>query len=127
MKLVLIDTSAWVQAIRKKGKEEIKEKVGSAIKSRSARICEPVLLELYNGAHGNEEIKTLKKIEQTVDLLFSNQDSWTRAIKYTKTLRSSAYTIPAIDIIIQAIGDENGAEILAYDKHFDIMKKALNL
>ena len=127
MKLVLIDTSAWVQAIRKKGKEEIKEKVESAIKSRSARICEPVLLELYNGAHGNQEINTLKKIEQTVDLLFSNQDSWTRAIKYAKTLRSSAYTIPSIDIIIQAIGDENGAEILADDKHFNIMKKVLNL
>ena len=125
--MILIDTSAWIQALRKKGNIDLRKKVEIAHNSGYARFCEPVILELYNGARGDHEINKIKKLEESVPSLLCDQDAWIRAIKYAKTLRSSAYTIPAIDILIQAIGDENGAKILADDKHFDIMKKVLNL
>ena len=126
IKLVLIDTSAWIEFLRKDGSIEMRQKVVSLMRMQSARVCEPVLLELYSGAQGNE-VKTIRELEQTVDLLFCKQHTWIRAINYAKKLRTLGYTIKGMDIIIQAIGDENGAEILAVDKHFDIMKKALSL
>ena len=123
--MILIDTSAWIQTLREKGNLDMRKKVEIAHNAGYARFCEPVMLELYNGARGEHELKKIKKLEESVPLLLCDQNAWIRAIKYAKTLRSLAYTIPAIDILIQAIGDENGAEILAYDKHFDIMKKVL--
>jgi len=61
---VLIDTSAWVEAMRRRGDETIRNEVHAALRTGRARFCDFVRLELWNGVGGDAERKWLLELEQ---------------------------------------------------------------
>ncbi|MBI2027659.1 MAG: hypothetical protein HYS98_07670 [Deltaproteobacteria bacterium] len=61
--LVLIDSSSWIEALRKNGKREIKDRVERLLVEGQATSCEMVLLELWNGARGKEEKNYISELE----------------------------------------------------------------
>jgi predicted nucleic acid-binding protein len=50
--MTLIDTSAWVEALRRNGDEDVRSRVGGLLKTGHAILCDIVILELWNGAPG---------------------------------------------------------------------------
>ena len=49
---VLIDTSAWIDALRKDGDAEIRSSVRHITAEGRAVICDLIRIELWNGAAG---------------------------------------------------------------------------
>jgi len=119
--MTLIDTSAWVDALRKDGRPEFKERVKALMLARQAAVCEMVLLELWNGARGEAEHKSLTAIEGQVKLLPLSPGVWNLAYQLARAVRAQGLTVPASDVLIAACARYYEAELYHNDSHFDLM------
>ena len=122
--MVLIDTSAWIEALRRTGDAATREAVRAAMVDGEARLCDLVLLELWNGARGNAEVAMLRQIEAEVATLPMNAEVWRAANGLARVLRSSGITVPATDIAIAACARHHGADLLHRDDDFDRIARA---
>ena len=117
--MLLIDTSVWVEALRRGGEPGIRDAVREAIVEGRARLCEPVVLELWNGARGAAEAAMLRRIEEEVELLSMTAPVWQRANALARACRAGGLTVPAIDVAIAACARHYGAQLLHRDEHFN--------
>jgi len=122
---VLIDTSAWIHALRRAGAAETAAAVGEATTSGRAVLCDMILLELWNGATSEDDKETLRQLESGLELLETSAEVWTRARKMARQSRAAGVTVPATDLIIAACADHYEVELLHQDAHFDRLKSAL--
>lgn len=117
--ITLVDTSAWIEALRKNGEKQIREQVRSLLESGDARITEPVLTEIYNGARGDREISYVREMEKTIPMLPCNQAVFSLSWELARTCRQKGLTLPPIDIIIFATANFYKANLLHRDSHFE--------
>ena len=64
---VLVDTSAWIDALRTDGDPAVRAEVRSLVSQGAALFCDMVLLELWNGARGEAEVRLLADLERDPD------------------------------------------------------------
>ncbi len=120
---VLIDTSAWVEALRADGDGAMRRKVQLALEDGTAAFCDMVLLELWSGAQGGRERKYLKALERDIECLPTNARVWKRSRDLARRCRQAGLTIPATDILIAACALHHGARVLHRDEHFEQIQK----
>lgn len=118
-KKILIDTSCWIEALRKNGDTSVREQVKKIILNDLAVSCDFVLLELWNGARGEHERRVLKEYESVIPCLPTTQEVWDRAKELAIRLRASGATIPASDLLIAASALHHEVELLHRDTHFE--------
>ena len=119
--MTLIDTSAWIEALRKEGSVEVRTRVAELLTAGHASLCPMVTLELWNGAGGESE---QAKIRRLVDELASYEitvDVWNRAYELSRSCRSSGVTIPGTDLLIAATAQVYQVGLLHADRHFDLI------
>ena len=116
---LLIDTSAWVEAMRRSGDEATRREVYSVLRAGRARFCDLVRLELWNGIGGDGERKWLAELEQSVETVPTDERVWAEARRLAQETRRQALTLPATDLLIAACARVHGLEILHRDGHFD--------
>lgn len=116
---LLIDTSAWVEAMRRRGDEATRKEVHAALRSGRARFCDLVRLELWNGISGDAERKWLQELELSVETVPTNDSVWVEALHLAQETRRRGLSLPATDLLIAACSRVHGLEILHRDAHFD--------
>lgn len=121
---VLVDTSAWIEALRSDGDEEVRREVRLLIEEGAAVFCEFVLLELWNGARGEPERKYLASLEAELDRLPTTDEVWNRSRELARSCRATGANVPASDLLIAACAVEHGASLLHRDRHFDLILRA---
>lgn len=119
MRPVLIDTSAWIEAMRRKGDEATRNEVHAVLRSARARLCDVVRLELWNGIGGDAERKWLAAVEQSVETVPTDERVWSEARRLAREARRQGLSIPATDLLIAACSRVHGLDILHRDAHFD--------
>ncbi len=121
---VLIDTSAWVEALRSDGDPATAEVVVEILTGDRAALCDLVLLELWNGARGDEERRTLRDLERNVPVLPSPAEVWASARDLARRCRDGGTTAPSTDLLIAACARHHGVRLLHRDGHFDRVDEA---
>ena len=116
--VTLIDTSAWIEALRPKGNAKITEQVDALLQSGNARFCEPVILELYNGAKGKNEILKLREMVSAIPTLQTTEAIWKESYASAISFRERGLTIPNIDILIYQVAKHYKVGLLSVDAHF---------
>jgi predicted nucleic acid-binding protein len=116
---LLIDTSAWVEAMRRRGNEATRNEVYAALRTGRARFCDLVRLELWNGIGGDAERKWLLELEQSVETVPTDDSVWVEARRLAQETRRQGLSLPATDLLIAACSRVHGLEILHRDAHFD--------
>ena len=76
---VLIDTSCWVEALRRSGNPAVTEQVKHLLLSGTAATCPMVMLELWNGTQGEYEKSQLKKLDENLNHLEIDDKVWSMA------------------------------------------------
>ena len=122
---ILVDTSAWIDALRSDGDQEVRAAVRSATAEGEAVLCDIVRLELWNGAQGAAEQKMLRALERDLDLAPSPPAVWDAAVALAKSCRSKGITVPATDLLVAACAAYHGLSLLHHDDHFDRIDRAL--
>jgi predicted nucleic acid-binding protein len=116
----LVDTSAWVEYLRS-GRDEVAENVESLVLSDDAAWCDMVMLELWNGARGQEEKRKLAELSAAVPCLETNAEVWKLAHRLAARCRDKGKTIPAADILVAACATYHAVELEHKNDHFDII------
>ena len=115
--MVLIDTSSWIDALRRDGDPAIKARVGSLLRDGAAAWCDMVRLELWNGLRGAAEKKQMEELEADVHHLATTDAVWTKARALAQRARAKGLTAPGADLLIAACAWEHGVEMEHDDAH----------
>ena len=121
MSPVLVDTSVWIEALRRQGNAEIREHVRSLLLEGQACWNELILVELWNGAQGNAEKKMIRELETDIPLLSITSAVWQQTCKLAEKARDQGKTVPTTDIIIFACCKYHKVELFHNDQHFDLL------
>ena len=114
---VLVDTSAWISALR--GTDEpIKVAVDELLNLDQALFCGVVEMELLYGMRPKER-KLLLPLFEALPYVEIDREDWKVAGNMLADMRSRGTTIPASDALIACLCLRHGLEILTTDRHFE--------
>jgi predicted nucleic acid-binding protein len=116
---VLVDTSAWIEALRPQGDERMRREVRSAVEDGVAVFCDLVLLELWNGSGGDAERRYLSALERELRCLPTTAEVWRHSRELAIRCRGAGLSVPATDLLIAACAAHHGVALLHRDRHFD--------
>jgi hypothetical protein len=118
-KLVLIDTSVWIFALRKNSISEIRDRVNTLLAVNAVAIVGIIKLELLGGVKTEDEFQRLRNRLDTLQIIETNARLWDKASVLAYELRRKGLTVPSTDILIAATALQTDATVLHADHHFD--------
>jgi predicted nucleic acid-binding protein len=124
--MVLVDSSIWIEAARRKGDIAIKVALEGLLEEYEATLCPPVRLEVLGGARGKER-QLLTHAFSILPWVDVTPETWRRAVDHAWRLRDGGLMVPWNDLLIATLAVERGCRIYAKDRHFDLIKPALGL
>jgi len=118
----LVDTSAWVEFLRRKGDAKAKHAVARLLQADQAAYTCPIRFELLSGAKADEE----NDLEQALALAQNYEfvlDDWRQAAMLERRLRAKGLTVPRNDLFVAVVAIRARLPIVCRDKHFDAVGK----
>jgi predicted nucleic acid-binding protein len=125
--IYLVDTSAWLFALRKNFNPVIKERLDQLLKENRVITTGIIKLELLGGTKAEKEFYRLKMRLDALGDYETDSFLWERAYDLAFKLRRKGVTIPYTDILIAATAMAREATILHVDAHFDRAAQYSNL
>ena len=119
--MTLIDTSAWIEFLRRNGDRDVKSRVAAYLELGKAAYCGPVAFQLMAGARPAE----LANLEEALGfgvLLDFPLACWRRAAEFDSVLRGKGVTVPRDDIFVAAAASHSQVPLYACDRHFPLMR-----
>ena len=113
----LVDTSSWIDAMRRDGDAAVRARVQALMRTGEAAWCDLVRLELWNGLRGAAERKQMEALEADVILLSTTDAVWGKARELARRARTAGITVPGADLVIAACAWEHGVEMEHDDAH----------
>jgi predicted nucleic acid-binding protein len=123
----LIDTSAWILALRRNPLEPVKNRIAYLLESDAVVTTEIIKLELLGGTKTEKEFTRLKTRLDALESASIAKTQWEKAFDLAFTLRRSGLTVPYTDIFIASCALTADLAILHADAHFDIMAEHMPL
>ena len=117
----LIDTSSWIEQLRKGGDAVTRNRVEVLLETGEAAWCPIVRLKLWNGAQGQHKKKVLREMEGVIPILDIEQEVWDRAVDLSHNSRKAGFTVPATDILVFACANLHNVELEHHDAHFELI------
>lgn len=119
--MTLIDTSAWIEFLRRQGNHAVKNRVAAYVEMGEAAYCGPIEFELLTGAKPREVADVRSALGFSTMLDFPRA-CWQHAAEMEQRLRAAGVTVPRDDIFVAAAALHHRVGILSYDPHFALMR-----
>lgn len=124
--MVLIDSSVWIEALRRNGRLDVKVALESILEAYEAQLCAPARLEVMGGAR-KQERRSLGFYFSVIPYRPLTPEDWERAIALAWRLRDRGITVPWMDVLIAAIAIHDGTRLFTIDAHFEQIVQAAGL
>jgi predicted nucleic acid-binding protein len=125
--MVLIDTSAWLFALKKDFHPAIKKRIEELLLESDVAINGMIELELLGGARSEKEYNRLKSRLEALYYVEADRSLWYLASKFAFDLKRKGMTLPYPDIFIAASALKEGAILIHADSHFDLIAEHTDL
>jgi hypothetical protein len=119
--LFLVDTSAWILALRKDFIPDVKDRISYLLKENAIITSGMIKLELLGGAKEEKEFQRLKIRLNALQAIETNTSLWEKAYDLAFGMRRTGITVPYTYILIGASALMVDATIVHADSHFDLM------
>ena len=119
--LVLIDTSAWVQALRRSGDPDVRKRVSVLLSDRRAAWCEMVRLELWSGVGKDHERRDLLRLDEALPRVPITSEVWQDAARLASRSGARGFQFPASDLVIYACAKRHRLSLEHVDRHYHQM------
>jgi predicted nucleic acid-binding protein len=119
---LVFDTSAW----NRQNNPSVLARWLATAEGDLLAVCPVVALELLATAPDQEAFADLDRTLAALPAAHVTRAAGTAAIGASRELRGER-RLPAADYLIAAAAAERGAGVLHYDRHFDILCKALGI
>jgi predicted nucleic acid-binding protein len=121
--MVLVDSSVWIEALRRDGRLDVKLALESLLEEYEAAWCGPVKLEVLGGAR-KEDREQLEAHFSCIPYFPMTDAAWESAKALAWRLRDKGCSAPWNDILIASLSRQADCRIYAVDKHFNLMYEA---
>lgn len=115
--MVLVDSSVWIEAFRRKGQLEVKLALENLLDAYEAQWSSPVRLEVLGGARA-EERGRLGRHFAVIPYRACGEADWDRAVALAWRIRDHGLTVPWFDVVIAALALHDNVRLYALDAHF---------
>ena len=119
--LFLVDTSAWILALRKDFLPGVKDRIAYLLKENAIITSGMIKLELLGGTRAEKEFQRLKTRLDALEMVKTDTSLWEKAYDLAFRLRRKGITVPYTDILIAASAIVAAATVVHADSHFDLM------
>lgn len=119
--LYLVDTSAWIFALRRQPVEAIRSRIEQLLAADSVATCGLVELELLGGAASEPEFARLQRRLTALHRLPILETTWGEAARLAYALRRVGVTVPFTDVLLASLAHQHGAILLHADRDFDLL------
>jgi predicted nucleic acid-binding protein len=120
--MTLIDTSAWIDFFRGRGK--LVDAVDEAIAHGDAAICGPIETELRRGLINDKERRTVLPLLDGCQRLAQPERLWEEAGELGFGLRKRGVTPKTSDLLIATYALSHSVALLTGDRDFKAMQEA---
>ena len=118
----LVDSSLWVEFLRRKGDPTAKHHVARLMESESAAYTCPIRFELLSGVKASEEPDLSQALQFSLHIPFDEED-WSGAAALERELRAKGLNIPRNDLFVATVALRTGLAVVCRDAHFDAIRK----
>lgn len=125
--LFLVDTSAWLFALRKDFMPEVKDQIDHLLKENAIITTGIIKLEILGGTKTQKEFQRLKTRLDALDIVKTDTALWEEAYGLAFKLRRKGITVPYTDILIAACALRTESTVVHADAHFDLMANHVSL
>jgi len=123
----LIDTSAWIFALKKNFHPFIKERIFQILSESDVATNGIIELELLGGAKTEQEYNRLKSRLDALYYIESTKSLWDSSSHIAFDLKRNGVHVPYTDIFIAASAIQEEMILLHADSHFDTIAKYSSL
>ncbi len=123
----LVDTSAWILALRKDFSPEVKERIDHLLKENTVITTGMVKLEILGGTKTESEFRRLKRRLDALDSVDLDTSLWEESYDLAFKLRRKGIAVPYTDILIASCALKIGSTFVHVDAHFDLMAGHISL
>jgi predicted nucleic acid-binding protein len=117
--MILIDTSAWLFALKKDFHPVVKKRIGQLLVETDIAICGMIELELLGGTKSEKEYLRLKSRLDPLYYIETDKALLELSSKLAFDLKRKGISIPYSDIVIAASALKERATLIHADSHFD--------
>jgi predicted nucleic acid-binding protein len=122
----LIDTSAWIEYLRKTGSDTNVEMRN--VLTRRHHICDAVTMEILSGARDDANAQSLKKLLSRATVIETKPIDYQNAASIYRACRQVGITVRTqIDCLIAAIAIRTGTPLLHQDSDFTAIAQITKL
>jgi predicted nucleic acid-binding protein len=125
--MILIDTSAWLFALKKDFHPVIKERIEQLLVESDVAICGMIALELLGGTRTEKEYLRLKSRLDALYYVETDKVLWDLSSKLAFDLKRKGISIPYADIVIAASALKERVILVHADSHFDSISNYTDL
>jgi len=125
--MILIDTSAWLFALRKDFHPIVKERIEQLLVESDVAICGMIALELLGGTKSEKEYLRLKNRLDALYYVEADKVLWDLSSKLAFDLKRKGISVPYADIVIAASALRERAILVHADSHFDSISNYTDL
>jgi predicted nucleic acid-binding protein len=118
----LVDSSAWVEFLRRKGDPNVKHIVARLLQVDQAAYTCPIRFELLSGVRSGEETDLEQAFALSHHFPFQ-QDDWREAARLERRFRAGGLSLPRNDLFVATVAIRTGLVILCRDAHFSAAQK----
>ena len=126
-RVVLVDTSVWILALRKSPLAPVRDEVDHLLAENRVAIVPMIRLELLGGIKSANEFERLKGRLDALRQIPADEANWEIAAELSFKLRQRGKVIPYADILIGSAAILANALLLHADRHFDLMAEDTDL
>lgn len=119
--MYLVDTSAWVFALRRRPNQAILRRIDALFDEGTIATCGLIELELLQGAVNPEEFARLEARLSGPRRLATEEGDWKAAARLAYSLRRVGITAGSTDLLLATVAMRNGAILLHADRDFDLI------
>jgi len=123
MSMFMIDTSAWILALRKKFHPLVRDRIDAILSEGEVAINGIIQVELLGGARSERDYDRLKSRLDALLHIEATRELWSSASRLAFDLRRQGLNVPHTDAFIAASAADCGAVLLHADSHFDAIAK----
>jgi predicted nucleic acid-binding protein len=123
----LIDTSAWIAALRPDGSAVARRLVDEVLEVGLAVTADPVLAELAVGVPSQKERAELMALLGAIPLLRVDSATWAAAAELGARARAEGVTVPLVDLLIAQLALAADFEVLHVDNHYTLLAEVVPL
>lgn len=120
----LVDTSLWVEFLRRKGDPRVKQELARLIEADLAAYTCPVRFELLSGVKPGEEADLNQALAFSRHVPFERED-WREAALLERQFRARGLTLPRNDLFVATVAIRARLPVACRDTHFDAMREVL--